>query len=368
MQSVLAAHVPLMRRSVVGCLLLVAAGALSGCASDQSASIDQATMRSVAMAQPAAAQEQPVASTTTPADATAAPAATEPATQPAGTFVPPAPARTESPSGPDAFSSGQGVILPGEAPPRIPLTFSATGQYFYGPVNGYAQIPAGGTKGSSTGQAPRFSHVGINNASIFDAELAIGWDDRQQVFVGGQWTNLSGSAHLQKALVSHGVSFPKGTPVSSTMRMDWYRFGYRYQYPLHTAPNGIPDVTLTPWLEGLVWQFGYNLDGGKVGTAERSFNQFGLQLGGTVAWRPNGGPFSIEAYAGSFPSISHWAQISVEGVVARYRFYQWHRADFSVLLGLAFEQQYFKDSQSPLNNMINADFGPMLQTGVQIKF
>ncbi len=150
--------------------------------------------------------------------------------------------------------------------------------------------------------------------------------------------------------------------------MDWYRIGYRYTFVLDTAQNNVPDLTVTPFVDAFYWDYGFSLNAGRIGIAGRTLTKFGIQVGATVAWRPNGGPLSLELSAAGFPQVAQLANISVETFLARYRFYQYHNYDFNVLLGVAFEQQTLKDSKFPISNHITAQFGPMLLTGLQVNF
>ena len=277
---------------------------------------------------------------------------------------------TRDPSGgaADAIDpANEGEIVPAE-PARGPLTFSLQGLYMYGSVTGVAQTPRGSQAGSSKLNRPRYGEIGIEDGSIADGEFAIGLDPHQQIFVGVQHIHLSSNNVLRSSLTSDNVNFPARTNVHSDVRLDWYRLGYRYTFFLSTAPNGVPDFTLTPFVDGFYWDYGFSLNGGRIGKAGRSLTKYGFQLGATAAWRPNGGPLSIEASVASFPQGSRITTISQESLLARYRFYRYRQYDFNVLLGVAFEQQNFNDRRLPVSNHVIADFGPMLLTGLQVNF
>jgi hypothetical protein len=238
----------------------------------------------------------------------------------------------------------------------------------YGPTKGIAQTPLGGQLHSSSVNRPSFSDIGVDSSHIADGEFAIGQTPTQQIFFGGQYIHMSGNGVLTRSLVSDNVNFPARTHVHSDIRMDWYRIGYRYTFVLDTASNSVPDLTVTPFVDGIYWDYGFSMNGGRIGTSHRTLTKFGIQVGTTVAWRPNGGPLSIELSAAGFPQVARLANISVETLLARYRFYQFHNYDFNVLLGVAFEQQTLKDSQFPIANHVTAQFGPMLLTGLQVNF
>ena len=328
---------------------------------------------------PAPAQTEPVVAqtmaTSEPAPATepivtsepaaSMPGTTEPLTTAPAEAIPPVHRRTITEQ--EVAPPPPGMVIPAVEPELTYPRFSIVGTYMYGPAGGQSQIPSGGHAGTSTGHRPRFREIGIDDANIFDGEFSIAFDPNQEIFGGAQIIQLSGGARLGTALISHSVHFPRGTFVNGHEHLDWYRLGYRYTFVLDTADNGRPQVTLAPWIEAIFWDFDYALDGGKVGKATRSFTKPGAQIGGTLAWRPNGGPLSFEASLGSFPQLSSLIQISNEQLVARYRFYQWRQVDLTLSVGVGWEQQFFRDAQF-LANHITADFGPMLIAGLDARF
>jgi hypothetical protein len=308
--------------------------------------------------------------TTSPASPESTQAATGAATsEPAGNaFVP------TVGNGPAITSNGADLIGPaGEtirAEPSFqsPFEFSLTGLYLYGNVRGFAQISRGGKVGTSNYQRPQFHSIGISTANLADVELACKAGQYGEFFVGTQYDALSGAAYIgPKTLTSSGITYPKSSHVSSDVDLSWWRFGYRYPLVITTARNGIPEIVLTPYFEAILWTFDYNLTVRKARTANRSFDQLGFQLGGTISWRPGGGPLTLEATLGSFPMAANYATVSVERLDLRYNFYDWRRLRFSGLLGVTWEQQDFHDHQ-PLPNHISADFGPMLTAGLQMQF
>ena len=289
----------------------------------------------------------------------AAPAPLMPATVPAGHEQGMQSEPTELPR--------EGEIVPLEETRRGPLTFSLTLLYMYGSVNGSLQTPVAHAIASTSANRPTFSTLGIDNANIGDGEFGVGWGN-SQIFFGAQYNHMSGSNTLGRSLVSGGVTFPAHVPITSAVRMDWYRLGYRYTFVLDTAPNGVPDLTLAPMVDAFYWDYGYSLDAGRVGSVGKSLTRWGFQLGGTLAWRPYGGRLSIEGTLASFPQNARLANISQESIILRYRFYQWRHYDFNVLLGAAWEQQYYNDQKVGASNRIEANFGTMLVTGLQMNF
>jgi hypothetical protein len=262
----------------------------------------------------------------------------------------------------------QGQLIQAEGPPKSSVDFSATGTYLYGSVRGSAQVPSGGRLGTSNADRPQFHSIGLNTANIADVEVSANAHQYGEFFGGAQIIQLSGAAFIgNKPLITGGINYAPFSHVSSDIGLNWYRFGYRYTIPIDTAQNGVPDITFTPYAEGVIWDFDYNLTVPKRNSVHRSFTEGGAQVGAIFAWRPNGGPLSLEATLGGFPQASHLANISVESLDLRYHFYDLERFNFSGLLGVTWEQQDFRDTQK-LPNHISVDFGPMLTAGLQLQF
>jgi hypothetical protein len=247
------------------------------------------------------------------------------------------------------------------------LHFAAEGSYLYGPVHGFLQTPAGGAPGSSSRERPSFGEIGIDNVNVADAALTVGYD-RHEVFFGAQFIEPTGSATLRQDLVTNGVTFPAGTRVSSSVKLDWYRLGYRYRWELDSAARGDrePQWTLYPSLGAALFTFDYRLDGSGGQHASRSYSKALPQVGLELDWRPGGGPFTLSAGAMGFPPISSIPAIATENVTAKYRFFG-KPGSFNVegFVGVQFEQMYYKDNQR-VPNHIEAQFGPMVVAGLSV--
>lgn len=356
---------PSHMRRWIGCIV-VAASALTGCAAHSGPRPMVAEVPSSQMAPSSEPATQSITET---------PATTQPQTAPtaSGEITSPETHATTLPSRVETTNGGEmlpprGQLIQVEGSPRGALDFSATATYLYGSVRGYTQVPAGGKLGTSYYERPHLQSLGITTANIADAEVSADAHQYGQFFVGAQIIQLSGSAITGGSPVTtDGISYQAHSRISSDVGLDWYRIGYRYTIPIDTAQNGVADITLTPYAEALIWDFNYNLTVPRKRTAHRAFAEGGVQIGATGAWRPNGGPLSLEATVGGFPQASHLANVSVESFDVRYNFYEFQRFSFSGLLGVTWEQQDFRDRQ-PLPNHISVDFGPMLTAGLQIQF
>lgn len=334
--------------------VLAAAGTCRGAATDPAGDLFQD--------HPLFLQDAATETTTAPTTITT----TEPATEPAGFLPAPPPARVQTSNGGDLLP--QGELIQVNQPRRGPVQFSFTGLYMYGSVKGNVQATHGGKIGTSNADRPQFHSIGINYANIGDLELDATVENAGEFFAGAQIIQLNGAAFIgPKTLTTNGVVFPAHAFVSSNIGLDWYRIGWRYTLPLTTAQNGIPELTFAPFVDAVIWDFNYHLTAARVAPASRALTKAGVQIGAVFAWRPNGGPLSLEASLAGFPIVADLPTISQESLYLRYRFYQWRRFDFTGLLGVAFEQQEFRNS-SPLPDHVSADFGPMLMAGLQFQF
>jgi hypothetical protein len=152
--------------------------------------------------------------------------------------------------------------------------FSLDVSYLYGHVSGYVQTPSGGEPGTTSSKRPRFSELGIDNASMADVAATGAWHN-EELYLGAQIIRLSGDATLDEPLVSHGTNFPAGTSVSSDIQLDWYRFGYRHRFELLDDRS----LTISPGVGAAVLDFSYRLDASGAGPlTSRSYVKIGPQL------------------------------------------------------------------------------------------
>jgi hypothetical protein len=237
--------------------------------------------------------------------------------------------------------------------------------YLYGQVSGYVQTPAGGGAGTTSSHRPKLSEIGIDNASIVDAEANLDFH-REEFYLGAQIVRLSGDDTLDTTLISHGTTFPAGSGVNSDVQLDWYRFGYRHHFNLLDDRS----LTISPGVGGAVLDFSYNLDtpGSGGPSASRSYIKVTPQLSLNTEWRPNRGPFSVELdLLGSPVVLSSIPGIFTEELLAKYRIIDRDRFNLAGFVGVEFEQMRFHDDQT-VPNRIQADFGPMLVVGLRLAF
>jgi len=240
--------------------------------------------------------------------------------------------------------------------------FSLQGTYQYGSVDGYIQTPNGGEPNTTSNKRPKLSELGINNTSVYDAEVTAARNN-DSFYLGGQWIQMSGSNTLDSDLVSHGQTFPAGSHVDASVDLDWYRLGYRRRIALGHAG----EWTISPSVGAAVLDFRYQLHDATA-SVDRSYIKLNAQFGLDVEWRPRSGPFSLDlALLGCPPITPPLPQMAVEQLVAKYQLIQRAKMDLDVFGGVGFEQIYYEDNQA-VSNHVNANFGPMWIIGLNLHF
>ena len=102
---------------------------------------------------------------------------------------------------------------------------SLDGEFRYGNIRGFVQIPRGGGVDSTSSERPKFDEMGINHAAIGAPALTLGWNDHN-IYALARIIRLSGSDLLSETLISNGTTFPAATHVSGKKQLDWYGLGY----------------------------------------------------------------------------------------------------------------------------------------------
>src|SRR4051812_31042736 len=191
--------------------------------------------------------------------------------------------------------------------------------WLYGPVSGHVQTPSGGRVGTSSPDRPTFGEIGINTASIFDAEVMPALRDHGLYF-GGQWVRLSGERRLEQSLVSQGNTFALGSRVQSDVQLDWYRLGYRYRIQRgDEAGLELPRTEIYSRLGAAILDFHYQLDGPGPGDVDRAYIKAAPQMGVEMEWHATN-QVSLAGELTStlpFPSMPWIVTAQVEG---KFRF------------------------------------------------
>ena len=241
--------------------------------------------------------------------------------------------------------------------------FSLDGQFRYGNISGFVQIPRGGGVGTTSNERPKFDELGINQAAIGDPSVTVGWNDHN-LYGGASIIRLSGSNTLSTTLISNGTTFPAGTSVNADIQLDWYRFGYEHRFTYEYNPASV--FSFDPAIGVALFNFDYKLKGIGDLSAARSFEKAAPQLGLRSEWNPearfslSGGVFS------SLPFSTLPLLLSVD-LTAGYQL--WGSPDHGgvVYLGIGYDRIDEEDSQN-VSNHIKASIGPEVVTGLRLRF
>jgi hypothetical protein len=248
--------------------------------------------------------------------------------------------------------------------PETGFHASLDGEFRYGNIEGFVQIPRGGGAGTTSSERPKFSEIGINHAAIGVPSIAVGWNNHN-VYGLANIIRLSGSDVLNETLISNGTTFPAGTHVSSDVRLDWYGLGYTYRFAYEYNSEGSL-VSFYPAVGFALLNFDYNLNGTPGLSASRGFAKAAPQLGLKSEWVP-GGPFSLSAGILSSLPFSTLPLLLSVNLTAGYQLWGRHDHGGMVYLGIGYDRIDEEDNQK-VPNHIKASIGPEVVVGLKVNF
>jgi hypothetical protein len=261
-----------------------------------------------------------------------------------------------------AMYAADRVII--ESVGKFHLTIDA--MWLYGPVSGHLQTPSGGQIGTTSRDRPTFGEIGINTASIFDAELMPALRDHG-LYLGGQWVRLSGERRLEGSFVSQGDTFLLGSRVTSDVQMDWYRVGYRYRIQRgDEAGIELPAIEINSRVGAAILDYRYELHGAGGAEVDQSILRVAPQMGVEMEWHAN----RFLSVAGELTStlpFQNMPWIVTAQLEGKFKLLQRRGLGLSGFVGAAYEKISLHTHQDQSND-INADFGPMLMLGLEMRF
>lgn len=244
------------------------------------------------------------------------------------------------------------------------LKIEIGGRWMYGNIDGYLQTPAGGAPGTTSSNRPTLGELGYNNESSFGAQGSVQW--REHIFsLGARITHLSGDARLNTELTSENVVYAPGPIVTSTIDLDWYYLGYQYEFTWDTDDNG-SQFKLAPGIQGVLFNFDYDLTAEPNLRSDRNYSKGGLRLGGSAEW-DIAGPLSFEVNGWWGVPIDNTAEIMSVELLGRYQLWGGRHMGASLYLGAGWDDLDYEDDQQ-VPNHIDVEFGPMLILGFELQF
>ena len=251
----------------------------------------------------------------------------------------------------------------GQDQQELGFHFSLDGQFRYGNISGFVQIPRGGGAGTTSNERPKFDELGINQAAIGAPSLTLGWNNHN-LYGGASIIRLSGSNTLSNTLISNGTTFPAGTSVNADIQLDWYRFGYEYRFTYKYSQASA--LSFYPAIGVALLNFDYKLNGVAGLSAARSFEKAAPQLGLRTEWNPEG-RFSLSG--GVFSSLAFSTLPLLLSVDLTGGYQLWGTPDHGGIayLGIGYDLIDEEDNQK-VSNHIKASIGPEVVVGLRVRF
>ena len=245
------------------------------------------------------------------------------------------------------------------APEPSAVEFSLRGSAFYGPISGYVEVPLGGNPGSSSPRRPTLKELGIDDAAFYAVTGRLQWG-HVGVFGGYSGLELDSSGTLSESLVSHGVSFPAGSPFKSSIQLNVANLGAGWRFDFAERR-----LQVFPWIDVAILDFSYSLDSPGA-RAARAYRTTAVRLGAEATYDLGHG-FGLELDGGASLPISHMPQLSsVTGRVA-YHLFPTSAVRATLFLGCAGKWIDLEDSQT-LPNHISVRSGPLVTGGFSLSF
>ncbi len=237
--------------------------------------------------------------------------------------------------------------------------FSIWGNYVFGPINGFEQIPSGGREVSTTQEKPTFSQLGIRQHGLWEGGAHVWIKKCLQISTSAQLLKMRSDTVLNEPLISHDIDFPAGSHLSTVSDYDIYHldFGSFWQASNKIRLNGLAGAALL--------HFNYQINSGSLSTS-RHFNHISPEviiesiylIQPRIDWRLHA--------SSTVPSISDFSEQDVNSEIRYYpAIHRFPHVALMVKTGCLFIN--FKDKQSTPNHM-KVNFGPYIGIGVVMNF
>lgn len=245
------------------------------------------------------------------------------------------------------------------SPTGSPLELSVDGSGFWGPIEGYIQVPAGGHPGTTSSRRPTLHELGIDDAAFYEVTARLRYG--QFVAFGGYTgISLDSSGTLTESLVSHDVSFAAGSPFTTTTDLNSGYLGGGWRFDLDGGR-----LQLLPRIDVAILDFSYLLDSPGA-RAARAYRPVAVRLGAEGSYALGHG-FAAELDGVASLPVGQMPQLaSVTGRVS-YSLFPAGPVRLKVFLGTGGRWIDFKDAQT-VPNHIHVASGPLLTGGFSLSF
>ena len=255
-----------------------------------------------------------------------------------------------------------------DAPPASPDGFRVIPRVaaMFGNAEGFVQTPAGGEPGTTSAGRPTLEELGIDDVQIMDLSVTFAWDDHE-IFAGGQWVELEGSAVLEQTLISQGETFPAGSPVSAEIEPSWYSFSYRHRFR-HDLGAAKDALTLTPSLGVAILDMDYEISGVGGARAHRAYVKPSPEIGIAVDWRATD-RLTVTGSIRSALAMTSSPAILAAQLEAQYRLLDARNLSAEAVLGVAYEHIEYDDARKQeVPNHVDVEMGPLFIVGLRVTF
>lgn len=237
----------------------------------------------------------------------------------------------------------------------LPQNTTISGAFLWGPINGFVQIPAGGTDGTTSLRRPLFSEIGIHYSYNFDFNAALNWN-HISLYGGYNYIRPHGKAILDEHMITHNTSIPAGTYLNSKLKFDYYSLGTKYNFYLcHNK------LTLAPIIETNLMYFDYEIPNY---IEPRTFSSAAFRVG--VSWiyyfKPQ---FHLDTtIISSIPVCS--LNIVTAETKLNYTFFANSPVSPTIFVGSKYTYINFQDQQVMPNHVYSSQV--TVSSGLSIKF
>ena len=228
-------------------------------------------------------------------------------------------------------------------------------------ASGYLQIPRGGSPLTSTQKRPTCEELGINrlnNNIFFQLGIKSVWDPFG-IYIDYQHNHPVGSTTLTSDLLTHGVIFPAGTPLSTHATFDLYQVGLNRRFKICN------NFALYPEAEIAFFSFSYR----EVSIVQSTDRAFGL-VTQRIGLR---GEYAFNCYlmlsvdvAASIPFLSD-LQLRTARTDLNFNIYTSQCTRTTLFMGVGYEYIDFKDGQV-FPNHVHIEYQPIGYIGLKFHF